>query len=106
MVVVWFCECGSKVRMSFCAAQRRLTAWAGRARTSSAAARSFFMVSLFQWHRLFRQGREIARAQRDDFVVEIELRVVQEAVARPAALAEPDVGAGPRLQHVGEVLAA
>ncbi len=25
-VVAWFCECGSSVRMSFCAAQRRVSA--------------------------------------------------------------------------------
>ena len=38
MVVAWFCECGSMVRMSFCAAQRSGTAWALKLSAKSAAA--------------------------------------------------------------------
>src|SRR5690349_14846193 len=61
---------------------------------------------LLKWQSFFYQRGEVARAQRDHLVVEVELRVVQEAAAGSAALAEPDVGAGALREHVGEVLAA
>ena len=36
LVVAWFCECGSSVRMSFCAAQRRVWADAGVSASTAA----------------------------------------------------------------------
>src|SRR5678816_1906369 len=38
LVVAWFCECGSIDRMSFCAAQRSRTAWAGAAASAATTA--------------------------------------------------------------------
>src|SRR5256885_13767499 len=61
---------------------------------------------LFQRQRLLGECGEVAGAERNHFVVEVEGRVVQEAAARPAALPEPDISARPSLEHVGKILAA
>src|SRR3989338_7274321 len=69
----------------------------------------FYGVRLPLWRErqgFFHKRGEITRAQRDHFVVEIEMRVVQEAAAGAAPLAQPDIGAGTLEQQVGKVLAA
>src|SRR3546814_10251066 len=55
--------------------------------------------------RLLHQGRPVAGADDGDVVVEVVARVVHGAAAGAAigAIADPDVAAGPGLQHVGEV---
>ena len=50
-------------------------------------------LPLLQGQGFLDQRREVAGAERDDLVVEVVARVVQEAVVRPAALAEEYVGA-------------
>src|SRR5438477_12962652 len=107
-VVAWFCECGSIVRMSFCAAQRSSTwACAGPAASASRNTRKTgtdpiaFIVSsslLLERQALLHQRGEIAGAQRNYLVVEIVVRIVQEAAAGSAALAEEGVGARALLQ--------
>src|SRR5512134_3057186 len=93
--------------MSFCAAHLRFTPWASPAHASSVANTSFFMsllLSSFDRQGFFHQRGKVAGAQRDHLIVEIVLGIVQKTTARRAALAEEDIGAGPGLQHVGEVL--
>src|SRR5262245_46409136 len=100
--------------MSFCAAHFRLAAWADEnAVAQASASKSFFMVpplSLFNRERFLDQRGEIAGAERNHFIVEIVVWIVQETGSRltpgSAPLAEKHVGPGPRLQHVGEVFAA
>src|SRR4051812_47584434 len=96
-VVAWFCECGSSVRMSFCAAQRRFAASADPAMSvrMSNRYRTVPPLPLFERQGLFHQRREVARAERDHLVVEIVVRVVQQAAAGGAALAEEYIRAGP-----------
>src|SRR3546814_11185963 len=55
--------------------------------------------------RLLHQGGPVAGADDGDVVVEVVARVVHGAAAGAAigAIADPDVAAGPGLQHVGEV---
>src|SRR5262245_42147625 len=48
LVVAWFCECGSVVRMSFCAAHLRVTACAGSAARAAAAA----SAARARWNRM------------------------------------------------------
>src|SRR5207237_8862127 len=105
-VVAWFCECGSIVRMSFCAAQRSVTAWTGAAISARMSTKDRMQSPLFERQALFHQRREIAGAQRNHLVIEVVVRIVQEAAPWGAALPEEHVGAGTFLQHVGEVLAA
>src|SRR5437868_12338591 len=98
-VVAWFCECGSSVRMSFCAAQRKVTACTGRAtRTESRTSSRFMKPPLLDRKGFLDQRRQIAGAERDHVVVEIVVWIVQEAATHfpviAAALAKPDVGAG------------
>src|SRR6266403_4032949 len=113
-VVAWFCECGSIVRMSFCAAQRSSTCACAAPATSASASISVLIISsssvLLERQALLHQRGEIAGAQWNHLVVEIVIRIVQHAPARPRdvtrALPEEGVGAGPLLQEVGKVLAA
>src|SRR3954447_18087132 len=106
-VVAWFCECGSIVRMSFCAAHFSVTALAGPPISARIAAKSrMFSSPLFERQGLFGERGEIARAQWNHLVVEIVVGIVQQAAAGGAALSEKDIGARPRLQEVGEVLVA
>src|SRR5436190_1466730 len=105
-VVAWFCECGSSVRMSFCAAQRSVTAWAGAAAGARLSSSVLTAVPLFERQGFFHQRSEIAGAERNNLVVEVIVRVMQQAAAGGAALPEKHVGSRARLQHVGEVLAA
>src|SRR5438105_767982 len=52
------------------------------------------------------EAREKADPDRDRAVVEIVARVVQQAAALARAVADPQHRPRPRLQHVGEILAA
>src|ERR1039457_3128463 len=112
----WFCECGSSVSMSFCTAHLSVAAWPGTASVASTATTAaanmranVMMISSFSLlyrKRFLDQRRKIAGAERNHVVVEIVVRIVQEAVKRTTALAEPGVGTGARLQHIRKVLAA
>src|SRR5438874_13233206 len=106
MVVAWFCECGSSVRMSFCAAQRSVTAWAGAATSANMSSKVRIVSPLFERKRFLDQRREVAGAERNHLVVEIVVGIVQQAAAGGAAQAEEHVGAGALLQHEREVLPA
>src|SRR5690349_18864390 len=105
-VVAWFCECGSSVRMSFCAAHFNVTAWAGATTSASTSSSVLIFPPLFERQCFFDQRGKVARAERNHLVVEIVIRVVQQASPRRTALAEEHIGARPRLKHVGEVLAS
>src|SRR3954469_11161445 len=107
-VVAWFWECGSSVRMSFCAAHFSVTAFVEILKTTNAAKRSFLTQSPWSFcgKRILHQRGEIAGAQRNHLVVEIVAGVVQKAVVRTAALAEEYIRARPLEQHVGKILAA
>src|SRR4051812_46221200 len=111
-VVAWFCECGSSVRMSFCAAQRSVTAWACAATSARMKANSLMVYSsrLLERKRFLDQRREIPGAERNHRIVEIVVRIVQHAADQVpglgAALPEKHVGPRPLLQHVREILAA
>src|SRR5262249_7580564 len=50
------------------------------------------------------QPREEARPDRERVVVEVVVRVVEEAAAFGGAVAEPEHGARARVQHEGEIL--
>lgn len=52
------------------------------------------------------QLHPIRRAQRQNFIVKIVVRIVQQAITLRAAVADPDVAAGFLLQHEGEVFCA
>src|SRR5256885_7129260 len=105
-VVAWFCECGSMVRMSFCAAHFSVTAWSGAAASASMRSQMRMFPPLFERQGLLGERGEIPGAERNYLVVEIIIRVVQQTAAGGAALAEEHVGTGALLQKVGEILAA
>src|SRR5213080_4411869 len=112
-VVAWFCECGSIVRMSFCAAQRSSTCACAEPAASASSKSSVRIIpprpGLLERQAFLHQRGEIAGAQWNHLIVEIVIRIVQHAPAGPRdmtrALPEEGVGPGPLLQQVGEVLA-
>src|SRR5579859_7251087 len=67
---------------------------------------SWVLLPLLEWKRFLDERREVAGAERNHLVVEIVVRIVQQAAALHSALAQEHVGAGAFLQHVREVLAA
>src|SRR6184192_508816 len=108
-VVAWFCECGSIVRMSFCAAQRSVTAACAGPSASARMKSSVRIIpppGLLERQAFLHQRGEIAGTERNHLVVEIVIRIVQQATATGAALAEESIGAWTLLQEIGEVLAA
>src|SRR5258708_21062373 len=97
--------------MSFCAAHRRLAPWTANATSSSEARMILFIGSssrqnLFDGQALFHQRGEIAGAQRDHFVVEVVVGIVQETAVRAAALAQEYIRPRPLDRHVREILAS
>src|SRR2546425_5828139 len=92
--------------MSFCAAHRSVTAWTGAATSANRSSKVRIVSPLFERQGFLDQRREVAGAERNHLVVEIVVRIVQQAAAGSAALAEEHVSARPLLQHEREVLTA